>query len=221
MDLEVLFSYELRDLILFTPESYFRLIELHNAQWWPAAQMISLCLLAAIALFRHKPDKLIISAGTCLAFTWLLLGATFFTRFGELFDAARAIAWLFVIEASLLLFFAIRWRHRASLIFNPPALALLFYALFVHPLLSITSDRSLGSIELFGLSPDPTVLASIALILSIRHPRRWLVLVIPLLWSISISLVYIGMEVPSALTSHILMAALLTASLHRRKRSRA
>ena len=52
-------TYRLSDLLLFSPQTYYRLFELYNAAIWPA-QVLAIALgLAVVALGRPHPLILI------------------------------------------------------------------------------------------------------------------------------------------------------------------
>ena len=75
--------------------------------------------------------------------------------------------------------------------------ALLVYALAIHPLIAPLSGRPWTQAEIFGLAPDPTVIATLGVLVAAARPN-WLLLILPLLWCIISGLTLWTMEQPEA-----------------------
>jgi hypothetical protein len=60
------------------------------------------------------------------------------------------------------------------------ALALLIYALALHPLIPLLAGRPWTQAEIFGLAPDPTAIATLGILLATTRPH-WHLLALPLL----------------------------------------
>jgi hypothetical protein len=58
---------------------------------------------------------------------------------------------------------------------------LLLFALLAYPLLGAISGRSWRQMEMFGVAPDPTAVATLGLLL-LAARITWLLLPIPLIW---------------------------------------
>ncbi len=82
------------------------------------------------------------------------------------------------------------WVRRAGL-------ALFLFELGVHPLVGPLLGRSCGAIELFGIAPDPTVLATLGLLLAADR-MRFEMFVIPLLWCTVTGATLRTMQAPDA-----------------------
>ena len=67
------------------------------------------------------------------------------------------------------------------------------YALALHPLIAPLSGRPWTQAEVFGLAPDPTVIATLGVIVAATRPN-WPLLVLPLLWCAISSLTLWTME---------------------------
>jgi hypothetical protein len=57
----------------------------------------------------------------------------------------------------------------------------LLYALIVHPLIGPLMGRPWLQAEVFGVAPDPTVIATLGVLVAARRPH-WGLLVVPVLW---------------------------------------
>jgi hypothetical protein len=67
-----------------------------------------------------------------------------------------------------------RWGSAGTWIFA--------YALFLHPFGAFLSGREWRGMEVFGVTPDPTAIATIGAVLAVARRRRWPLLVVPILW---------------------------------------
>jgi hypothetical protein len=76
-------------------------------------------------------------------------------------------------------------------------IALTVYALAVHPLVATLSSRPWAQAEIFGLAPDPTVIATLGVLVAAARPN-WLLVILPLLWCIISGLTLWTMESPEA-----------------------
>jgi hypothetical protein len=75
--------------------------------------------------------------------------------------------------------------------------ALLFYALAIHPLLAPLTGRPIIQAEIFGLAPDPTAIATLGVLIATTRPP-WHLFVVPLLWCALTGLTLWTMESPEA-----------------------
>jgi hypothetical protein len=84
--------------------------------------------------------------------------------------------------------------------------AMIAYALALHPLIAPLSGRPWTQAEVFGLAPDPTVIATLGVLVAATRPN-WHLLLLPLLWCAISSLTLWTME--SAEAPVIAVAGLL------------
>jgi Family of unknown function (DUF6064) len=198
-------TYSLTDFLLFSPRTYYRLIERHNLALWPA-QMVALALAIAVAglLRRPTPARSRAIAGI-LAVLWAWVGWAFVARrYATINWPASYFAWLFVGEALLLGWLgAAGGRLRFGWRRDPAGLvggALYFGSVALYPVLAPTLGRGWTQSELFGIAPDPTVLGTLGLLLMAEgspHPRRAL-LAAPLAWCLLGGATLLAMESPEA-----------------------
>ena len=172
-------TYTLSDLQAFSLQTYHRLFELYNAAIWPA-QLVALALGAAIFWLlpgRGTPARGRVIAGI-LAAGWLWVAIAFHAdRYATIHRAAAFFAWGFGLEALLLIWTGV---VRGKLIFERGGNAagrvgasLFLFALLAHPSLGLAFGRSWRSIELFGIAPDPTAVATLGLLLAAAGRVRW------------------------------------------------
>jgi len=118
-------------------------------------------------------------------------------RYDPINFAARYYAAGFVIQAGLLLWTGVirdRLRFEST---RWIGIALTVYALAVHPLVATLSSRPWAQAEIFGLAPDPTVIATLGVLVAAARPN-WLLVILPLLWCIISGLTLWTMESPEA-----------------------
>jgi hypothetical protein len=183
-------TYRLSSFLLFSPATYHRLFVLYNAAIWPA-QVAAVGIGAAIPLVLRRATG---GRGRAIAFllaaSWLFIGAAFLAaRYATINWAATHFAWGFGLEGALLIAMAV---GRGDLVFERPAdftgrvgLGLFLFALCVEPLVGPLLGRSWSSIELFGVAPDPTAVATLGLLLLARGRGRGLLMVVPVLWCLT------------------------------------
>jgi Family of unknown function (DUF6064) len=178
-------SYGLSDFLLFSPRTYYRLIERYNVALWPAHVLtIGLGLYVLSALRRPTPAQSRAIAAI-LAALWAWVGWAFvWRRYAEINWAATYFVWLFAIETVLL-----GWMGavRGWLKLRPATdavgwigVALVTLSVAVYPALAVLAGRGWRQSEAFGLAPDPTVIATLGILLLAAPPRGTL-LVAPIL----------------------------------------
>jgi len=181
-------TYRPSDFLLFSPRTYYRLFELYNAEIWPA-QILTLALGVAILvlLLRHGGAWRGRAVAAILAGCWLWVAWAFhFNRYATINWAAIYFAAAFAVEAVLLVWTgAIRGRLRLSpavRAVDRVGLGIFLFALVVQPLIGPLAGRDWVQAEIFGVAPDPTVVATLGLLLAAPDRVLWTLLVIPLLW---------------------------------------
>ena len=180
-------TYRLSDLLLFSPRTYYRMFELYHEQIWPI-HLVVLGAMVAIAVLTYRGDEWRGRAiAGLLVVSWLWVAIAFhLQRYATINWAAKYFAVLFVIQAMLLLWHGVvRGRLRFVVAREPAAymaVGLLFVALVFVPIAGRIAERTWRQVEIFGVTPDPTAVATLALLaLSVPRASRAL-LVIPVTW---------------------------------------
>jgi Family of unknown function (DUF6064) len=217
-------TYTLSDFLLFSPRTYYRLIERHNQAVWPG-QMVTIGLGLVIAGLLRRPapwQGRAVSAILAVLWSWIAW-AFLWRRYATINWAVTYLAWTFAIEVLLLMWIGIirgglafRWRPNAR---ETLGIALLTLSLTLYPVLAPLLHRGWHQAEVFGVVPDPTVIATIGLLLLAEGPAHWGLLVVPVLWCFFSGATLLAMGSPEA--SAVLAAALLAvaASAWSRRRS--
>jgi Family of unknown function (DUF6064) len=179
-------TYRPSDFLLFAPRTYYRLFELYNADIWPLQIVTVLAGVMILVLMRsHAPWRGRAIAVT-LAACWLWIAWAFhWQRYTAINWAAGYFAVGFAIEALLLIWIGVV-RDRLRFDSKPSVIArigvgILFFALVVEPLLGLLFGRDWRQAEVFGVAPDPTAVATLALLLAADRSNP-IALPIPLLW---------------------------------------
>jgi Family of unknown function (DUF6064) len=180
-------SYSLRDLLLFSPRTYYRLFELYNLELWPL-QFFFLALGTAIFLLRLRHRKMTGQAlAAILALCWLWVAWAYHSqRYASINWAANYYALAFALEALLLLWLGV---VRGLFTIAPAGsarqrigLGLFVFALLCFPLLGPLQGRSFTQAEIFGMTPDPTALATLGILLCSGVRPLWWLIPIPAAW---------------------------------------
>lgn len=213
-------TYTLSDLLMFSAHTYYRLFELYNREIWPAQIVAAgLGIVALLCLQRAGARQGRIVAAI-LAACWLWVAWAFqMERYATIHWAARYFALGFAIEALLLIWVGV---IRGQLLFGQSAKAirvagfyLFLFALAVQPLIGPAAGRPWLQAEIFGIAPDPTVVAMLGTLVSISGRMRWLLLCIPMIWCAISGATLWAMESPSALLMpFIALLVLLLAAGH-------
>jgi hypothetical protein len=196
-------SYTPWDFLLFSARTYYRLFELYNRAIWPA-QIPALMLGFAILWQLHRGSARQGSVVTAiLAAGWLWIAwAYLLEQYDTINWAARYFAVAFVIEALLLIWTGL---VQGRLSFQPhrdwisrAGLMLLLFALVGQPLVGPLIGRDWRQAEIFGIAPDPTVLATLGILLIAdgRPPRG--LMIIPLIWCVLSGATLWTMNAPDA-----------------------
>jgi hypothetical protein len=191
-------TYSLSSFLLFSARTYYRLFELTNADVWPLQVVTLVSGFAILVLIVRGVASGGRVVAAILAVLWLFVAWAFLLqRYDPINFAARYYAAGFVIQAALLIWAGV---IRDRLRFDSArwiGIALIVYALAVHPLIAPLSGRPWTQAEIFGIAPDPTVSATLGVLVAATRPN-WLLLFLPLLWCIISGLTLWTMESPEA-----------------------
>lgn len=179
-------TYRLGSFLLFSPRTYYRLLELYNLAIWPAqlaGMAIGLAIVALLIGKRGHRERII--AGL-LAACWLWIALAFhYQRYAQINWAATWFAVAFTCEALLLVVGLVAGRLVLQRISGGTAwISTSIFAMSIlgYPILAPLTGRPWTSAEIFGVAPDPTAIASVAVLAMVRGRIRWLLLLVPVLW---------------------------------------
>ena len=187
-------SYSLRDLLLFSPRTYYRLFELYNLDVWPLQLVTVAAGVAILLLWRYgnqNAGRIIAAllALCCLCVAW----AYHWQRYANINWAASYFAvafafealflfWLGVVRGRFIIYVVPGKRQRLGLTRQYLGLGLIAFALFGYPLLAPVLGRSWLQTEIFGIAPDPTALAILGTLLLYRARPLWWLYPVPVIW---------------------------------------
>lgn len=180
-------TYTLSDFLMFSPRTYYRMLERHNEAVWPA-QVVAIGVGLGILILVLRPAPLrgrIVSILLAAIWGWVAW-AFLWARYGAINRAAALAAPAFAIEALLLIGLAVVRPHVRFAATRDAAgglgLALFVAGVVLYPVLAPLAGRPWGQAEVFGIAPDPTAVATLGLLLLAEHRLRWVLLVVPVLW---------------------------------------
>ncbi len=180
-------GYSLSDFLMFAPRVYYRLFELYNHAFWPAQLLALLLGLAIIALLiRPAGDRRRIIPAI-LGVLWIWIAWAFlWERYATINWPIAYVVPAFVLEALLLIGIGVAGRLLVLAPSGKPAdmggVALFAAALLLYPALAPLMGRGWPAAEIFGFAPDPTAVATLALLALADGRSRWFLMIIPLLW---------------------------------------
>jgi hypothetical protein len=211
-------TYRPEDFLLFSPRVYWRLFELHNAALWPLHVVTLAVGLFIMLLIARRSAVWTRWVPLTLAVLWIFVGWSFlWNRYATINWAASYIAPTFIFEGALLLIASA--TNALSFDERRPAdgigYLMLGFALVGLPLLAPLQGRGWASSEVFGIAPDPTVMATLGVLLIVRGwPVPWL-LPIPMLWCLLSGMTLQTMEEPQAWAPYAAVALASAAWLWR------
>ena len=180
-------SYTLSDFLLFSPRTYYRMVERHNEAVWPA-QLLTMALGVGILGGLRKPSTTQgrIIAGI-LALLWIWTAWAFLLhRYATINWAIKYVVPFYVLEALLLIWWGVIGAKLSFWVKSEASgrlgTALFVLSLLLYPALAAIFGRPWRQAEVFGIAPDPTVIATVGLLLLTNSRFRWGLLPVPILW---------------------------------------
>ncbi|PKO60883.1 MAG: hypothetical protein CVU23_12990 [Betaproteobacteria bacterium HGW-Betaproteobacteria-17] len=209
-------TYGLRDLLMFSAQTYYRLFELYNRDLWPLQMLVLVLGVAVLALWRRGGDRAGRAIAVILAACWLWVAWGFhWQRYASINLAAGYFALAFVVQALLLLWLGgLRGRLTPAPITRlqqRAGLGLLLLSLLVFPLIGPLLGRNWMQAEVFGMAPDPTALATLGVLLFAGSRPVWGLFPIPVAWCLLSGATLWAMESPDFVV--VPVAALLAVIL--------
>jgi len=193
-------TYSVADFIPFTAEVYQRLVVRQNEAVWPAQILTLLSGLAALVGAQRGWGRTL--AGILVG-VWAWVAVSYHLwLFTELSWFANYLAGGFLVQAGLIAvaaalggFKAEAWGTRQA----PVVLGLVLAAIGVGfmPVVAPLSGRGWAAAACFGAVPNPTVIASMGLLLVASRPGwLWLLLPIPLAWCAIEAAITFNLDLP-------------------------
>jgi hypothetical protein len=176
-------TYRLSDFLMFSPATYGRLLERYHGDVWPLQWVLlalGVVLMVGVATRRPRPARAVLAV---LAATWLWVAWAFhWQRYAPINWAAGYLAAAFVLQAVLLAGWAMLAQPgAASPVARGGGLLLAAAGVLFYPVAEALAGRPWRQVELFGLMPEPTALATLGLLLAAGLPHRAWLAVIPVM----------------------------------------
>ena len=215
-------TYTLSDFLLFSPQTYGRLLERYNASVWPAPLVAFLAGTAILALLRRPTTGRSRAVAALLATGWVWVAVAFLLeRYATINWAAVYFAGAFALEAVLLLGLGVL---AGTPLFEagPDAAgragAGLYLAALVGLPLASAAAHGLSRAEVFGVLPDPTAVGTLGLLVAARGRGRVLLMAVPALWCATTGLTLLAMKDPLFWVAPLAAAAALAVAVAARRR---
>ncbi len=180
-------TYTLGDFLMFSPAAYWRLVENYNKEIWPAQIAGLIAGIAACGLTASRRPRAAGLQAILLAAGFLWVGWAFhWQRYATINWAAQYLAFAFWAQSALLLAWALlpaENLREASAVMQKIGWLLVLAGLVIYPAVSALNGKMMSRAEVFGISPEPTALVCLGLLLvQTRPPQpllRWALAVIP------------------------------------------
>jgi hypothetical protein len=220
-------TYRLSSFLLFSPRTYFRLHELFNADIWPL-QLVALVLGMAIVVLATTTPRSSSSRAIALilAVGWLFVAwAWELRRYATINWAAIYFAAAFALQAIVLIGAALVGKlslagPRTSRTYI--GLAMVLFAVLVQPFIGVLAGRTLWQSQFFGVAPDPTVVATLGVLIAAQR-SSWILWVVPIAWCAISGAFATMMKLPDALVMPVaaVMALVIGIAVQRTRPARA
>lgn len=180
-------TYTLSDFLMFSPAAYWRLVENYNRDIWPAQLAGLMAGIGACFLTPSQRPRAAALQALVLAAAFLWVGWAFhWQRYATINWAARYVAFAFWAQAVLLVGLAMLPAQKevaASSTAQKIGWLLALAGMVIYPLGSAWDGKIWSQIEVFGVSPEPTALVGLGLLLArARQPQllyRWVLAITP------------------------------------------
>jgi len=178
-------SYRLSDFILFSQAAYYRQFEFYNQAIWPLHIVAIIFALIIFYTLWKKPFWAGRGVALLLVVSWIWVAWAFlYQRFYQIHVVADWYALGFILQAGLIVWYGLIKKRFTQLSESRLGVkigtGILFVALVFYPFIAFIVGRSWTQFELFALSPDPTVLATLAILL--LYKASVALYVIPVIW---------------------------------------
>ncbi|MES2981274.1 MAG: DUF6064 family protein [Verrucomicrobiota bacterium] len=207
-------SYSIRNFISFMDEVYFRLFERQFEAWWPT-HLVMLALGIAILVLAFLGKNRVVALA--LAIPFAVSAITFhFQLYAELTPVGKIFGWGFLMQILLILIWGFVTKSRETFRPKVPIIIGALIAVFglIYPVLALITERKWLGAEYYGMAPDPTVCFFFGIALMCARPIWFfLLLPIPLLWTIVTWGTLDTFDVPYALTLPIIAAITVAAGI--------
>ena len=178
-------TYRLSDFILFSKTAYYRQFELYNHAIWPLHVVAILFSCVIIYVLWKRPVWAGRLVAIILVLSWLWVAWEFlYLRFYQIHIVANWYALGFILQAGLIIWHGVI-QNRFNVFTTSPwgikmGSGLLFISLIMYPFIPVIIGRRWQQFEMFSLVPDPTVLATLSILLFYRSPK--VLYLIPIIW---------------------------------------
>ncbi len=197
-------TYSPANFLMFSARTYYRLFERHNAALWPGQFMALLAGAFVFALLWRRPDQRTtrIACGGLVASWFIVAIGYFWLRYATIHTGGRWFAAAFAAQALALAWGGVvrpqlEWEAKFTAR-SRTGLGLLLFSILLYPLVGRLLGRPWMQAEVFGLTPDPTVLATLGLLLGAKRPPWWL-WIVPVGWGLFSAMTLWALHAPEAL----------------------
>lgn len=190
--MDFLQSFSLRDLLIFSSESYFKIFEISNKAIWPFHIPLALLAFVALVLLYKRQRFASRSLFIWLGLVWAFVAYSYFGKFfSQISTYANYVSYAFWAEACLLFIYAFLDNNEASKFLKTTYKkwqlisggGLILYGLVIHPIVSLLIwNQSISRVEFFSIAPDPTAIATLGIIILLPVKGYLLLTVVPCLW---------------------------------------
>ncbi len=177
---------QLQDLLLFAPETYWRMLALANGSVWPVPLVFPVLLVFCLVVPWRNPRSCSYLVAGLLAAAWIWCGGYFVGRWYAAINGWAGYAAPFCyLQALLVAWFGVVrcgfGRLAATGLRRATGWGLCLGALLAYPLLALVRGQTVADGEFAGTAPDPTAVVTLGLCVLTRRVEAWICLPVPLL----------------------------------------
>jgi hypothetical protein len=185
----------------FTVEQFFDVFESYNRAIWPAQIVTYILGIIIVFLVMLKDNDFGRIISGILATVWLWTGVCYHLLHFSLINSIAVIFGIFFVLQGLLfiLIGTIQGKLSYQFIYKPFPIGgavIIFYAMVAYYLLGVLWGHSYPRAPVFGVAPCPVTIFTLGLFLWSKKPVKWILLIIPISWSLIGTMAAIQLRVP-------------------------
>ena len=204
-------EYSLNDFLLFSADVYWRLIDVYLQNFGAVAVLANIgLLLLLIGLSQSNTPRLIFML---MAPLWVWMGWRFYIiEYASINWASYIFGLISLLQAPFFLALSVKMRTREYEIDYAILITAIVYVCLLRPFIMWPLDQD-WQMSAIGLLPVPTALLSFGLLLALKTPFRWLMLLAPLILLIVESMTLfllssaVWQEIPVIIALFIMLSA--------------
>lgn len=218
-------DYTLTNLLLFSPETFFRQFELYHSAVFPVQLVLPFLFIGLLFCYKKAPNYFVSVTLVLIAASCVLCAFAYHLQFYKSINwVAHYFAKLFILQGVLFTFAAYKqWREPIILNVSVRRVIgglLIFYSIVAFPFIDLLLRENWMQIQLVAVTPDPTMILALGILLCFKISYAWLMAILPVIWLIISGLIFYTMNVYEGVMLIVISVIFLIVSVGYRTRKK-